>query len=411
MFRNRGTSNQVYYNAAVDNVGFGAVIGHGATANRTAFFRGQDSNNPASVWWGYPDSAGRNIPTFAIDALSTGGAAFWNNTAGSGGGSWTNVARIEAGVFKVNDGKLSVQSGILGDSVVQIEGNIKIGTWATSGSRYIGYTRNDDGTWGVAGASGLEMQSTNIGTGGLSQNVHIWSHTYNGGSGRRLTVRYDGNVGINNDNPQTTFDVNGRSYIGKMQDFSAAVHIRGSYYGAPRLQIYGLDADANAHMGLGTDMDGGAYGLSVYYSDVSGSNINFGRYNGGNGTRYSGYTITAKLSHGGTFTAAGDIIAYGSPSDINYKENVKPIEDALDKILQLEGVSFDWKEGTNANKLTNIKEDLGFIAQQVQGVLPKLVRKNDDGKLSLRDKGIIPYLVEAIKEQQKQIDNLKKQVA
>ena len=46
----------------------------------------------------------------------------------------------------------------------------------------------------------------------------------------------------------------------------------------------------------------------------------------------------------GTLTVAGDIIAYGSPSDIRLKENIKPIESALDKAIKLQGVTFDWKE-------------------------------------------------------------------
>jgi len=56
----------------------------------------------------------------------------------------------------------------------------------------------------------------------------------------------------------------------------------------------------------------------------------------------------------------------------------------------------------------NIKKDIGFIAQDVQEVLPELVRENEDGKLSLRDKGIVPILVEAIKELKAEIELLKK---
>jgi len=49
----------------------------------------------------------------------------------------------------------------------------------------------------------------------------------------------------------------------------------------------------------------------------------------------------------GTFTATGDIVAYGSPSDIRLKENIKPIESALDKAIKLQGVTFDWKENNS----------------------------------------------------------------
>ncbi len=214
------------------------------------------------------------------------------------------------------------------------------------------------------------------------------------------------NVGINTTSPAVNFHVNGKSYIGTMTNYTPAVHIRGGYYGGPRLQVYGLDADANGWMGLGTDMSNSPYELSIYYPTNGSSSVTFGRYDG-TATQYGGYTTTARLSNAGTWTVAGDVVAYGSPSDVSLKQNIKPIEDALEKILELEGVSFDWIEETEVNSLTGIKEDLGFIAQQVQKVIPKLVRENSNGKLSLRDKGITPYLVEAIKEQQKQIEELK----
>ena len=105
-----------------------------------------------------------------------------------------------------------------------------------------------------------------------------------------------------------------------------------------------------------------------------------------------------------TFTAAGDIIAYGSPSDIRLKENIKPIESALDKVMKLEGVTFNWKE---SDSVLNIKEDIGFIAQDVKKVLPELVRENEDGMLSMRHQGIAPILLEAIKELKAEIEELK----
>ena len=117
--------------------------------------------------------------------------------------------------------------------------------------------------------------------------------------------------------------------------------------------------------------------------------------------------IQLLLDKDGKLTVTNDIVAYGSPSDISLKTNIKPLKNSLDKIMKLQGVSFTWKENTSENNLIGIKDDIGFIAQEVQEILPDLVRKNDNGLLSLRDKGITALLVEAIKEQQKQIDELK----
>jgi hypothetical protein len=88
---------------------------------------------------------------------------------------------------------------------------------------------------------------------------------------------------------------------------------------------------------------------------------------------------------------------FNSTSDINLKENIKIIEDPLDKITKLNGVTFNWKE--------NQKPSIGVIAQELEKVLPELVTQGDIKSVNYN--GLIGLLIEAIKEQQKQIDELK----
>jgi uncharacterized protein (UPF0218 family) len=107
----------------------------------------------------------------------------------------------------------------------------------------------------------------------------------------------------------------------------------------------------------------------------------------------------------GTLTVKGDVVAYGSPSDKRLKENIKPIESALDKVMKLQGVTFDWKQKEDV--ILDIKEDIGFIAQDVQKVVPELIRENSNGLLSMRHQGMAPILLEAIKELKAEIDLLK----
>jgi len=107
----------------------------------------------------------------------------------------------------------------------------------------------------------------------------------------------------------------------------------------------------------------------------------------------------------GTLEVTGDVIAYGSPSDKRLKENIKSIDSALDKVMKLKGVTFDWIQ--KKDQILNIKEDIGFIAQDVQKVVPELVRENEDGMLSMRHQGIAPILLEAIKELKAEIEELK----
>jgi len=97
----------------------------------------------------------------------------------------------------------------------------------------------------------------------------------------------------------------------------------------------------------------------------------------------------------GTFTT--------STSDIRLKENVATLSNGLNKVMQLRGVNFNWK--SDENKTTKI----GFIAQEVQKVIPELVFENPtDGYLGVNYAEMTAVLVEAVKEQQNQIENLTK---
>jgi hypothetical protein len=107
----------------------------------------------------------------------------------------------------------------------------------------------------------------------------------------------------------------------------------------------------------------------------------------------------------GRIDANNDIVAY-STSDERLKDIISPIESALDKINTLSGVRFNWKpEYKKVHGYDGV--DVGVIAQEVQAVLPEAIRQNDTGYLAVRYEKIIPLLIEAIKEQQRQIDELK----
>ena len=78
------------------------------------------------------------------------------------------------------------------------------------------------------------------------------------------------------------------------------------------------------------------------------------------------------------------------------------ISQPIDKIKQIKGVSFDWNE-----KSENTGHDIGVIAQDIEKVLPELVATRDNGYKAVRYEKIVALLIEAIKDQQSQIDELK----
>ena len=117
---------------------------------------------------------------------------------------------------------------------------------------------------------------------------------------------------------------------------------------------------------------------------------------------------------GGGITATGNITAFAS-SDKRLKENIIPIENALDKIEKLDGVEFDWTDeyiqresnGKGEDDYFFRKHDVGLIAQQVESILPEVVATRDDGYLAIKYEKIVPLLVECIKELKKEINELK----
>ena len=103
-----------------------------------------------------------------------------------------------------------------------------------------------------------------------------------------------------------------------------------------------------------------------------------------------------------TINSTSDIIAYAS-SDKRLKSNIKSIENPLDKIKKLSGNRFTWNEKQN----THHGEDYGLVAQEVAEVLPEIVTERENGYLAIKYEKMIPLLVECIKSQQDQIDQLK----
>ena len=161
----------------------------------------------------------------------------------------------------------------------------------------------------------------------------------------------------------------------------------------------GITTGATPFVGIGTTNATsklhvvGNVSATAYYGDVS------------NLTGFAGsgsQTLNTTLGLGNTSNlgmSVGVVTAtdFNSASDINLKENIKTIENSLNTIEQLRGVTFNWKE--------NQKPSLGVIAQEVQEILPELV--NNGTIKSVNYNGIIGVLIEAVKELKKEVEELK----
>ena len=146
-------------------------------------------------------------------------------------------------------------------------------------------------------------------------------------------------------------------------------------------------ASNKAFMVAGTSvLSGSALGTGVTSSSLTSF---------GNSPTFTG-TITAA-----EITASGNVTSpfFYSQSDINLKKDLVHVTNALDIVNRLDGYWFKWK--------SNDADSLGMIAQHVESVLPMLIGTSPDGSKTIQYNGIIAILLEAIKAQQIQIDEIK----
>ena len=113
------------------------------------------------------------------------------------------------------------------------------------------------------------------------------------------------------------------------------------------------------------------------------------------------HTERLTLTAAGTLTVDGDLVAY---SDSRVKENIKTIENSLEKVLSLRGVSY------TRTDMDDTSTKIGVIAQETQLIVPEVVHEQENGMLGVAYGNMAGLFIEAIKEQQKQIDELKELV-
>jgi len=116
---------------------------------------------------------------------------------------------------------------------------------------------------------------------------------------------------------------------------------------------------------------------------------------------------TSTLGTAGLIRATNDVVAFYS-SDKRLKDNLIKIGNPLDKLSQLNGYEFDWI--VNQEIHPNEGHDVGVIAQEVEKVIPEIVETRESGYKAVKYEKMVPLLIEAIKEQQKQIDELKEEI-
>ncbi len=229
------------------------------------------------------------------------------------------------------------------------------------------------------------------------------------GTNSSIYAKSNGNVGIGTTNPSSKLEVKDGSLIVTNTDANAIVGTANQTGGTGYAGVTGYGA--NGVRGNGTGDHGvGVYGVGSSYGDSTGC---FGVEGVGVGTHGTGvYGHANWIGVVGNGLENDFYASHGNSnfaSSIRWKENIRPLENALAKVLQLKGVYFDWKKehggGTN---------QIGMIAEDVGKIIPEIVYYEKDGSGYASGMDYVKLgtvLVEAVKEQQKQIDELKAELA
>jgi hypothetical protein len=169
------------------------------------------------------------------------------------------------------------------------------------------------------------------------------------------------------------------------------------------IDLNGNNIDLN-----GYDID--LNGYDIYIGDgMGGVHVDYGNTNIGDGM--SGINVN---SMGDRIDLNGNVTVFGSftqDSDKRFKKDIFTINNALSKVLQLRGVNYYWKNNDFPNRGFDDKLELGFIAQEVEAVIPEIVSEIGDGYKGVEYSKLVALLVEAIKEQQAIIDGQKTEMA
>lgn len=247
--------------------------------------------------------------------------------------------------------------------------------------------------WYMSGSGGLSLE------GPLS--METWSISESGSAfyvmesaNPKLTVRSSGAVGIGTTNPSYELDVvgDGRFSNTLYADTADVSTVDATTVSASSVSTTG-DVIAGDDVRVDDDIYLAGGSSSRIYS--SGSDVNIG----------DDLDVDGDLDVSGTITAG----TCCSSSDIRQKTRIMRMDDALNKVLALDGINFYWRNPAAFGD-QGYSMQTGFIAQEVEKVLPEFVFTGDDGYKKIKTNGFDALLVEAVKEQQKQISELESEV-
>jgi len=328
--------------------------------------------------------------------------------------NWSGPGKI--GSFEINQlTSFTDPNGKTNRFTIKTDGKVGIGTHSPTYKLQVqGDVYANGGWFRVSGNRGLYFQSRG---GGFYMTDNTWIRTYGnksfyhntgimrtdgtfqvGGNGSRFRVNTNGHVGIGQTAPKGPLHI-GQQLVLSSPTTSGGWGSIGTGYWNGALRRVASAPFADMTFTNGGDIIFRTAPSGSANSVISNAN-HIMRIHSGRGVSIN----TDYLASNVQFNVNGNLTAtnHWNTSDGRFKKNVKDIDNAMDKINALNGKSYQFKEkvGDYNFKAVKGKDQLGFIANELKEVLPELVQEDDNGYQSVNYIGLIPVLVEAVKEQQ-----------
>ncbi|MFN8254306.1 MAG: tail fiber domain-containing protein [Bacteroidales bacterium] len=209
-------------------------------------------------------------------------------------------------------------------------------------------------------------------------------------------------------------------FFGDGNDNVAIGYLAGSNNTGSGNILIGTSAGSGVVTNNSLYIDNSSTSTPLIYGDFSLRRLSFNGNVGVNRNSYSNVSLAVSpnglnygiyVDAGSTLYAAlfnGDIRVNSTTytSDIRYKTNIEDFKNGLEKVLQIQGVMFDWNKSKYPKNGFSDTRQIGFIAQNIEKVLPELVEEDAEGMKSVDYSKITVVLVEAVKEQQNQIESM-----